>query len=77
MRPLKQLSKVFVRYRSPGYYSVNFLQTIFKASVVEFVFSKIPCFHHIIMNTFRRMHLKYENYWKYLIIDIKTTFRPQ
>ena len=33
-------------------YSENFLQIIIKASVVEFIFSKIPCFQHIFLNIF-------------------------
>ena len=31
--------------------------------MADFVFSKIPCFQHILLSTFRRMRLKYENYY--------------
>ena len=30
--------------------------------MAEFLFSKIPCFRRACLNTFRRMHLKYEKY---------------
>ena len=42
--------------------SGKFLQTIIKVFVADFVFSKIPCVEHILLNTFRRMRLKHENY---------------
>ena len=42
--------------------SGNFLQIIIKASVAEFIFNKISCFRHILMNTFKRMRLKYETF---------------
>ena len=35
---------------------------IIKALVADFISSKILCFQHILMNTFRRMRLNYENY---------------
>ena len=31
------------------------------ASVAKFIFSKTPCFQHMLINSFRRMRLKYEN----------------
>ena len=43
-------------------YLENFLQLIIKASVVEFIFVKIPCFLHILLNTFRQILKKYESY---------------
>ena len=52
-------------------HSEIFLQIIFIASVAEFTFSKISCFHHVLLNTFRQMRLKYENC---LILDIQITF---
>ena len=42
--------------------SENFLQIIIKASVAECIFSKISCFRHILMNTLKRMRLKYETF---------------
>ena len=39
-----------------------FLQIVIKESVAEFVFIKTPYFQHILLNTFKRMHLKYVNY---------------
>ena len=41
--------------------SENFTQIIIKSSVAALILSKIPCFQHILMNTFRRMRLNYEN----------------
>ena len=32
-----------------------------EASLAEFIFSNNPCFQHILLNTFRRMHLNYQN----------------
>ena len=34
----------------------------FKIFVVDFIFSKIPCFQHIHLDRFRQIDLKYENY---------------
>ena len=42
--------------------SEEVLQNIIKASAADFIFSKILCFQHILLNTFRRMGLKYEDY---------------
>ena len=42
--------------------SEMFLQTMIKGSVTELIFSKIPCFQHILLDTFRQMRLKHENY---------------
>ena len=61
-RPLKQLSKVTVRCRSEEYLFGNFSANYYQGSVAEFMFIKIPCFQHILLNTFRRMRLKYEHY---------------
>ena len=44
--------------------------------MAEFIFSKIPCFQHILLNTFRQMRLKYDNYYSLScmeILDIQTT----
>ena len=38
------------------------MQILIKASVVDFIFSKIPCFQQIPLNAFRRIRLNYENY---------------
>ena len=56
MKELKQISKGSVWCR----YSENVLQVIIKASVTDFIFSKTPCFQHILLNSFKRHHLKYE-----------------
>ena len=42
--------------------SKYYLQTIIKASVAEFIFSEVAGFQYILLNTYRRMYLKYENY---------------
>ena len=40
----------------------NLLQNIIKASLAEFIFSKIPCFQNILLlNTLKLMCLNYEN----------------
>ena len=41
--------------------STNFKNICSKNFVAEFIFSKISCFQHILLNTFRRMRLNYEN----------------
>ena len=41
--------------------SENFLQLIIKVSAVDFTSSKISYFQYILLSTFRRMHLNYEN----------------
>ena len=49
-------------YLSGAVLKILVLQIIIKASLAEFIFSKIPCFQHIfLLNTFRRMCLNYEN----------------
>ena len=61
IRPLKQLSKKYLFVAVfKNFCSEKFLQIIIKASVEDFIFSKIPCFQHILLNAFRRMRLKYE-----------------
>ena len=37
----------------------TFPQIITEASLAEFIFSKVPCFQYILLNTFR---MKYEKY---------------
>ena len=32
-----------------------------EASLAEFIFSNNPCFLHILLNTFKRMHMNYQN----------------
>ena len=54
----KHLSGTILKYNS----SENFLQINTSASVVEFIFHKTPCFQYILMNNFRLMCLKYENF---------------
>ena len=57
IRPLKQLSKVSIQCCSNEYFFVKF-----SANYYEFILSKIPCFSFILLNTFRRMRFKYDNY---------------
>ena len=46
--------------------------------MAEFMCCKIPCFKHILLNTFWWMCLKYENYsLRHLILEIQTTFTLQ
>ena len=47
--------------------------------MVEFMFIKIQCFQHILLNTCRQMRLKYENYSlrRMEVLDIKTTLTQQ
>ena len=35
---------------------------IIKVSVSEYICNEAPCFQHILLNTFRRMRMKHENY---------------
>ena len=56
-RPLKQLSKESLQCRSQEYFFGKF-----SANYYEFILSKIPCFSYILLNTFRRMRFKYDNY---------------
>ena len=54
------------------------MQILIKASVVDFIFSKIPCFQQIPLNAFRRIRLNYENYsLRRMYLDIQATFRLQ
>ena len=48
---------------SDNTFSENFLETIIRISVVIFIFIEIPSSRHILLNTFRRMRLKYENHF--------------
>ena len=57
IRPLKQLSKVSIQCCFNEYFFVKF-----SANYYEFILSKIPCFSFILLNTFRRMRFKYDNY---------------
>ena len=41
--------------------SENFLHIIIKVPVAEFIFKKISCCQHILLNTFRWILLNYEN----------------
>ena len=61
-RPLKQRSKVSVHCQFQDFCSENFLQIIIQPSVPNFIFSKVPCFQHILLNTCRWILLKYEKY---------------
>ena len=60
-----------------NFFPQSFLQTIIKASVADLIFSKIPCFQYfmlltsILVNTFRRMRLKYEHYSLRLKLNAK------
>ena len=56
----------------------NFLEIIIKPCVADFIFSRTPCFRHILLNTFRRIRLKHEYYsLRHILKKIKTTFRLQ
>ena len=61
-RSIKKISKVSIGVVLKNMCSTNFLQNIIKSSVTEFIFSKILYFRHILLKTFRRNCLKYENY---------------
>ena len=53
--------------------SKNFLQITIKVSVAEFIFSKISCIQHILLNTVRLMRKSF--FQENLISDVKTTSR--
>ena len=59
---LKELSKASVRYCLFFVCSGSLLQVIIKASVTDFIFSKIPSFSIFCLKTFRRICLKCANY---------------
>ena len=43
---------------------------------MDFVLSKIPCFQHILSNTFRPMSLTYQSYYEaHFLSDIQTILR--
>ena len=42
--------------------SKRFTPIIIKASEVEFIFSKVPCFQLILLKTFRKMLLKFDDH---------------
>ena len=42
--------------------SAYFLQIFVKVSAAECIFSKIPCFQHILVIGFKRMNSNYENF---------------
>ena len=47
-------------------------ENVFEVSLAKLIFSKVPCFQHILLNTIRRTTLKFENYsLKDIILDIK------
>ena len=61
-RPFKTTIKCICPVPFSRFLFGNFLQIVIKASLAEFIFSKIPCFHHILLlNTLRLMWLNYEN----------------
>ena len=61
-----------------NFWSENFLEIIIKPCVADFIFSRTPCFRHILLNTFRRIRLKHEYYsLRHILKKIKTTFRLQ
>ena len=76
---LKQPSKVSVWCCSQEYLFRNFSVNYYQKSLAEFIFSKIQCFLHILLNTLRQMRLKYENYSLRCleILDIQTTLTLQ
>ena len=46
--------------------------------MVEFNFSKVPCFQYKLLNIFRQTPLKYQKYYlRHLIVGIQTAFRLQ
>ena len=61
IQSLKQLSKVSV-VLLVIFVLKFFLRIIIKAPLVEFTCSESPCFQHILLNIFRWLRLKYENY---------------
>ena len=77
-RSLKQLLKVSIRCRFQEYLFRNSLQIIIKVFVAEFIFSKIPYFQHILLNTFVWIRFNYGNLsLSRSFLDLKTTFRLQ
>ena len=59
-RQLKQLSKVSVRCHFQEYFFEIFSANYYQ-SICELIFNKIQCFNHILLKTFKRMRLYYEN----------------
>ena len=60
-RTIKTTIKKSLRWCSQEYLFGKFLQITIKVSAAEFIFSKIPYFRIILLNTFRLVTLKYEN----------------
>ena len=60
-KPLKQLSKVCVWYHSQEYLFQKLSGNYHPCIGARVYFSKIPCFQHILLNIFRRIHLNYQN----------------
>ena len=61
-RLLKQLWKYLFIPILKIFCSEKLLQTFIKKFVVDFIFSKIPYFQHIFLDSFRQMRLKCEKY---------------
>lgn len=59
---LKQQSKLSV-WRRPQEYLLGHFSPIIKASLLEFVLSKIQCSQHILLNIFKRIYLNYGHYY--------------
>ena len=68
-QPPKQLPKASVRCRFKSICSENFQKIFIQTSVWEFIISKIPCFQHILLNTYGGMPMKHENYSLRLILS--------
>ena len=66
--PFKHLSRVLVWCRSQNIFSDSFLAIAIELSLTEFIFSKVPCFQHILLII---------RGWLHLVLDIQTTFRQQ
>ena len=75
-RPLKQLSKASVWLLSQEYFFKTFSANISSKHfhhLWQRVFSKIPCFRHFLLNTFRRNPLKSEDCYFRHLTNIQTT----
>ena len=61
-RPFKHISNDLCGVALKNTSSATVLQIIIRGSFAEFIFINVPCFQHVLLNTFRRMRLKYENH---------------
>ena len=61
-RPLKQLSKISLRWCSQEHLFVKVSANYYQILAVEFIFRKVLCFQQILLNTFRRMCCTHDGY---------------